>query len=76
VTKTEAKAGGSEFTEGMDPAKITEKMKQMSGGVGAKQPGKPKGSLPPVYGDDARTPLKVTVPVDGELVLPLKKNAS
>jgi hypothetical protein len=34
-----------------------------------------KSSLPGVYGDSVRTPLRCTVPLDGELVVPLQSNA-
>jgi hypothetical protein len=34
-----------------------------------------KKALPAVYGDAARTPLRCTVPTDGELVVPLQSNA-
>ncbi len=34
-----------------------------------------KPVLPAVYADAARTPLRCTVPPDGELVLPLQRNA-
>ena len=36
---------------------------------------KNKPALPSVYGDAARTPLRCTVPTDGELAVPLRSNA-
>jgi hypothetical protein len=75
VTKVEAPTGGEEFNQDMDPSKMTDIYKKMAG-AGPKGQAKkgPKSLLPAVYGDDAKTPLKCTIPFDGDLDLPLQSN--
>ena len=56
-----------------EPGNAASVLEHYSGLKGTRDKKKPP--LPAVYGDATRTPLRCTVPVDDELLVPLQSNA-